>query len=83
MMRVQLNYKKTLILLSAFLLVLSACFIEDSVLAQPSCEWDCMNTDCCSPGYELPCNGGTYAGICVTACVGPAHVEAPPGTCPL
>lgn len=53
-----------------------------ATLAQPTCDWDCMTMDCCSPGYQLPCNGGAFASMCPDACVGAGAFEAPSGTCP-
>jgi hypothetical protein len=65
--------------ISGLLLLAVTVFISVSeVIAQPSCEWDCMTTECC--GSERMCNGGTYGSMCPDACVGPGHYEPPLGT---
>lgn len=78
-----MNKKLSYILGAIFLTLTFSTFIySGAVSAQPPCDWDCINTDCCSPGYEFMCNGGTYGGLCPTACIGPSHMEAPIGMCP-
>jgi hypothetical protein len=68
--------------LGAFVVAGTASLIVGTVSAQPSCEWDCTTTDCCSPGIEKPCNGGTYGAFCPDACIGAGAFEMPFGTCP-
>lgn len=64
-----------------FLVIFSIIMSSTAVFAQPSCEWDCMTTDCCAPGHEFMCNGGTYGAFCPTACIGAGAWEAPIGMC--
>lgn len=67
--------------LSLLIFTCSLFLYDGKVSAEPGCDFDCINNECCSPGYETQCNGGTYAGICVNACVG-GGIEAPVGLCP-
>lgn len=70
------------LLLLGLALALSVSLFDGFVIAQPPCDWDCQTTDCCSPGYELMCNGGTYGGVCPNACVGAGAYTMPIGQCP-
>lgn len=74
-------YKTVIFAAVALVMTSIASLMEGPVSAQPACEWDCMTMDCCKPGVEKPCNGGSYP-ECPDACVGAGAYEMPLGTCP-